>query len=64
MGWLERLKKTRKIKFRCLHGEAMGADNSEIRDELLRSNHIVPEYAHADVRNGDEFGLFYRQRPS
>lgn len=42
----------------------MSADNSAIKYEMPRLKLAIANYAHADVWNAQEIGLFYRQPPS
>lgn len=63
-GWMQRFKKRHQIRFRRVYGEANSADTEAIKKEMPGLLRVIRTYAHKDVWNADEFGLFYRQPPT
>lgn len=63
-GWLDRFKKRYALSFRCVHGEALAADDGAINENMPRILNIISTFAFDDVWNADEFGLFYCQPPN
>jgi len=63
-GWIARFKKRHGIRFRRMHGEERSADNEAIKEHMPRLHATISTYTDKDVRNADEFGLFFRQPPS
>ncbi len=57
-GWLRNFCKTYKIKEHRRHGEAGSVDMEAVKEECLRVQGILEQYAIKDRFNFDETGLF------